>query len=142
MEKQFLKFGQTNREVSNLSTRKMEEINAIPKQCIHELLSLRDSFDALSSKWSLPILQYLYNRQQEDNSFSNMAGEIPGISEKMLAKQLRELESNLLIAKNDHEGILTRMVYQITEHGKSTIPLIRKLVEWGKVHREVIKNAI
>lgn len=142
MEKQFLKFAQTNREVRNLATYKMDEISAIPKQCIHELLSLRDSFDALSNKWSLPILQYLYNRQHEENSFSKMTEGIPGISEKMLAKQLRDLESNLLITRSDHMGILSRMVYQITEHGKSTIPLIRKLVEWGKVHREVIKNAM
>jgi len=62
-------------------------------------MNLRDSFDALNDKWKLLLLQYLYNRQQELNSFSKILIGIEGISEKMLAKELRQLEQNNLIEK-------------------------------------------
>ncbi len=105
-------------------------------------MNLRDSFDALNGKWKLPVLQYLFNRQDELNGFRKIAQGIEGISDKMLAKELRELEENNLIQKLCCEVSHSSIRYQISEHGKTTIPLIRTLVEWGRMHREVATNII
>lgn len=119
----------------------MEELQKIEnRQCIQELLELRDSFDALSSKWKLPILQYLYNRQNEVNNFRKIEQGINGISDKMLAKALKELEMNNLICKTLPEMNSTNMVYTISDHGKTAIPMIRVFVEWGRTHREMTKK--
>ncbi|WP_316831489.1 helix-turn-helix domain-containing protein [Pedobacter aquatilis] len=109
-------------------------------QCIKELLSLRDSFDTLSGKWKLPIMQYLFNRKDEFNHFRKIADGIPGISDKMLAKELTDLVHNHLICKIPSPDYPLKKGYSISQHGESTIPVIKTLVNWGKTHREVIKT--
>lgn len=111
-------------------------------QCIKELMNLIDSFDALNGKWKLPVLQYLYNRQDELNSFKKIVRGIDGLSDKMLAKELRQLEENSLIKKFEDHSSRLQVDYKITAHGKTAIPLIKTLVEWGRTHREITKNKI
>lgn len=109
------------------------------QQCIQELLSLRDSFDTLSGKWKIPLLQYLYNREQEANHFRKIAQGIPGISDKMLAKELKELESNFLILKEIQTVPRATTLYRISPYGSQVIPVIKTLIEWGKAHRKMVK---
>lgn len=119
----------------------MEEPKNIEnRQCVQELLKLRDSFDALSSKWKLPILQYLYNRQDEQNNFRKIEQEITGISDKMLAKELKALESNQLISRITPDTTPGNVMYSISDHGKTAIPIIKVLVDWGRTHREITKK--
>ena len=106
---------------------------------MQELLESRDSFDALSSKWKLPILQYLYNRIDETNNFRKISRGVAGISDKMLSKELKHLEENYLISKSE-DLRASRRVYHITEHGTTAIPLIKNLVAWGRTHRDFAKQ--
>lgn len=114
----------------------MEELKT---QCVQELLELRDSFDALSSKWKLPILQYLYNRRKEVNHFSKIARGVTGISDKMLTKALKELHSNHLV-EHTEDKFSANIAYGISAHGETAIPLIKTIVEWGRKHREITKK--
>lgn len=103
-----------------------------------ELLALRDSLDILGSKWKLPILQFLYNRAEETNNFTKIENGVQGISAKMLAKELKSLEVNLLVDRRQLPTRPVTVVYSINAHGRTTLPVIRQLVDWGKAHRQNI----
>ncbi|MFC4688772.1 winged helix-turn-helix transcriptional regulator [Epilithonimonas pallida] len=106
--------------------------------CAEELRAMRDSLEILGGKWKLMILRYLNNRQYQDIHFKKMEREIDGISAKMLSKQLKELETNLLITRTVKDENQLMVFYAITDYGKSVTPLTENLVEWGLKHRKKI----
>jgi len=110
--------------------------------CSQELRAMRDSLDILGGKWKLRILRYLSNRQSEDIHFKKMQREIEGISAKMLSKELKDLEANLLITRNTQEEPEHKVLYAISEYGDSVVPLTAHLVDWGLQHRDKIITSL
>lgn len=110
--------------------------------CSEELMAMRDSLDVLGGKWKLMILRFLTNRTHQIIHFKKMQREIEGISAKMLSKELKELETNLLISRTEQQTKPIMVVYAITEYGKSVLPVTETLVQWGLNHREKIIEAI
>ncbi|KIO50797.1 winged helix-turn-helix transcriptional regulator [Flavobacterium hibernum] len=110
--------------------------------CSEELMAMRDSLDVLGGKWKLMILRFLTNRTHQIINFKKMQREIDGISAKMLSKELKELETNLLISRTEQQTRPITVVYAITEYGKSVLPVTETLVQWGLSHREKIIESI
>lgn len=111
-------------------------------KCSEELMAMRDSLDVLGGKWKLMILRFLTNRTHQIINFKKMQREIDGISAKMLSKELKELETNLLISRTEQQTRPITVVYAITEYGKSVLPVTETLVQWGLSHREKIIESI
>ncbi|WP_143307163.1 winged helix-turn-helix transcriptional regulator [Chitinophaga vietnamensis] len=109
-------------------------------KCKTELIALRDSLDVLGGKWKLRIMLYLALRTTEQHHFKKILREIEGLSAKMLSKELRELESNLLITRTQQAD--GSVEYAITDYGHSVIPVMNTLIQWGLHHREVVKSSI
>ena len=61
---------------------------------------------------------------------------IPAITDKMLAQQLRELESDNLIIKKIYPVIPPKTEYNLSELGKTLIPLLDSMCEWGQQFME------
>ncbi|GIQ61328.1 transcriptional regulator [Flavobacterium collinsii] len=110
--------------------------------CSEELMAMRDSLEVLGGKWKLMILRFLTNRTHQTIHFKKMQREIEGISAKMLSKELKELETNLLISRTEQKTQPIMVVYAITEYGKSVLPVTETLVQWGLNHREKIIETI
>ncbi|UTN03276.1 helix-turn-helix transcriptional regulator [Flavobacterium bizetiae] len=110
--------------------------------CSEELMAMRDSLDVLGGKWKLMILRFLTNRTHQVINFKKMQREIDGISAKMLSKELKELEINLLVSRTEQQTKPITVVYAITEYGKSVLPVTETLVNWGLSHREKIIETI
>lgn len=110
--------------------------------CSEELMAMRDSLDVLGGKWKLMILRFLTNRTHQVIHFKKMQREINGISAKMLSKELKELETNLLITRVEQNTKPATVVYAITEYGKSVLPVTETLVNWGLAHREKIIESL
>ncbi|MGE6353419.1 winged helix-turn-helix transcriptional regulator [Flavobacterium sp. NPDC079362] len=110
--------------------------------CSEELMAMRDSLDILGGKWKLMILRFLTNRTHQVINFKKMQREIEGISAKMLSKELKELEINLLVSRTQQQTKPITVVYAITEYGKSVLPVTKTLVNWGLSHREKIIETI
>jgi len=110
--------------------------------CSEELMAMRDSLDVLGGKWKLMILRFLTNRTHQVINFKKMQREIDGISAKMLSKELKELETNLLVSRTEQQTKPITVVYAITEYGKSVLPVTETLVNWGLSHREKIIEVI
>ncbi|MDN5286738.1 MAG: HxlR family transcriptional regulator [Mucilaginibacter sp.] len=76
----------------------------------------------------------------DKNYFMEMVRGIPGISGKMLSKELKGLETNQLVKRSVHDTKPVTVEYAITEYGKSFVPIAGHLLQWGLSHRKVIKS--
>lgn len=103
--------------------------------CNKAIIPVRDALDILSGKWKLPIIIALSfgNRR-----FSQLAKQIPGITDKMLSKELRELEMNELVKRTVYDSVPVIVEYSMTPYGKTLEKLIEELQSWGLQHRKRI----
>lgn len=104
-----------------------------------DLLAVKDALDALSGNWKLQILIVLFNGSKR---FKEISKEIDGISDKMLSKELKNLEENLLVKRTVYETFPPKVEYEITEHTKTLKAVITELMNWGKLHRKVVIKRI
>lgn len=104
-------------------------------ECTKMILPVRDALDILSGKWKLPIIISLTFGTKR---FSQIAKEIPNITDKMLSKELRELEMNDLVKRTVHDSYPVVIEYSMTPYGYSLQKVIAELREWGIQHRQRI----
>ncbi|WP_121812146.1 winged helix-turn-helix transcriptional regulator [Mucilaginibacter kameinonensis] len=107
--------------------------------CPQERIAMLDTFEALGGKWKLPILRYLSNRPDEQNTFKKMQRELGAISAKVLTQELKELETNQLITRTVLPTKPVMVAYQVTQHGLTVIPLTDQIVQWGLNHRTELR---
>ncbi|MEO6407118.1 MAG: helix-turn-helix domain-containing protein [Ferruginibacter sp.] len=103
--------------------------------CTKALIPVRDALDILSGKWKLPIIIAL---SFGNLRFSQMAKQIPGITDKMLSKELRDLEVNELVKRTVYDTVPVVVEYSMTTYGKTLEKLIEELQAWGLLHRKRI----
>lgn len=108
--------------------------------CDQELNAIRDSLEILGGKWKLRIMRHLKNHQSETNTFKKIQREVEGISAKMLSKELRDLEINLLVTRTVMNTKPITVSYAITTYGQSVFPVTESLVDWGLNHLRKIKQ--
>ncbi|MEZ0131477.1 winged helix-turn-helix transcriptional regulator [Flavobacterium sp. LBUM151] len=101
-----------------------------------EMMAVQDSMDVLSGKWKISIISSIcyYNKRR----FSDILNDIPGISNKMLSKELKELEINKLVGRTVLDTQPITVKYELTEHGLTLKTIINNLTEWGIEHRKKI----
>lgn len=105
------------------------------KQCKAQLLPVRDALEFLSGKWKLPIIIAL---SFGNKRFREMATEIEGITDKMLSKELRDLEQNQLVKRTVYDSVPVKVEYSLTDYGSSLDNVIKELRSWGLQHRKRI----
>ena len=89
--------------------------------------------DIIAGKWKPSILCEL---RAGPRRFGDLRREIPGISEKVLSAHLRDLEADGIVARRQFkEGAVLATEYAFTEHGRTLIPALNALAEWGLRHR-------
>ncbi|MEO5892286.1 MAG: helix-turn-helix domain-containing protein [Ferruginibacter sp.] len=107
------------------------------ESCTKAIIPVRDALDILSGKWKLPVMIAL---SFGNKRFSQLAKQIPGITDKMLSKELRELEMNELVKRTVYDSVPVVVEYSMTPYGKTLEKLIEELQEWGIKHRKRIIN--
>jgi DNA-binding HxlR family transcriptional regulator len=91
--------------------------------------------DVFGGKWKAVILWWL---QQRTWRFGELRRQIPGITEKMLTQQLRELEADGIVSRQVHATVPPRVEYSLTEYGQSLKRALRAICDWGCKHMERI----
>lgn len=117
----------------------MECTERVEKLHKKEMMAVQDSMDVLSGKWKISIISSIcyYNKRR----FSDILSDIDGISNKMLSKELKELELNKLVKRTVLDTQPVTVQYELTAHGLTLKTLINNLVDWGIQHRkEIIGN--
>lgn len=104
-------------------------------ECTKMLLPVRDALDVVSGKWKLPIIISL---SFGNKRFKQIARDIPKITDKMLSKELRDLEMNTLVKRTVYDSVPVVVEYSLTSYGKSLEKLIDELRDWGIKHRKRI----
>jgi len=98
-----------------------------------ELCKVDDALGILVGKWKPIILLTLL--QEGTKRFSDLKRSVPGITQKMLTKQLRELEEEDIITRNVYPQVPPKVEYSISEYGKSLEPILVAMHEWGTAHK-------
>jgi|SRR6185436_3601147 DNA-binding HxlR family transcriptional regulator len=114
---------------------KVKENERTHETCTKALIPVRDALDILSGKWKLPIILAL---QFGNRRFSELAKQVHGITDKMLSKELRELEMNELVKRTVYDSVPVVVEYSMTPYGETLEKLIEELQAWGIQHRKRI----
>ncbi len=101
-----------------------------------EIMAVHDAMDVLNGKWKVSIISSIcyYSKRR----FSDILNDVQGISNKMLSKELKELEINKLVKRTVLDTQPISVQYQLTEYGMTLQTIISNLAEWGIQHRKVI----
>lgn len=83
----------------------------------------------IGGKWKLLILSHIFN--YESRGYSQIRDNLPGVSEKMLSQQLKELERDDLIQKRILSEKPLRVEYSLTTQGQSLSDLYKFTSTWG-----------
>ena len=94
------------------------------------------TLDVMGGKWKPLILWWLSRRTHR---FGELRRLIPGITEKMLTQQLRELERDGIVARKVYAAVPPKVEYSLTEYGKSLKRALQAICDWGRVHMERIQ---
>lgn len=88
--------------------------------------------DIIGGKWKPLIIYHLgYNEVIRFGEFKKL---IPNVNERVLMRQLRELEEHRIVDRKDYHENPPRVEYFLTEVGKTLSPIIIELGEWGKAY--------
>src|ERR1700730_10786303 len=85
----------------------------------------------VGGRWKAAVLDQLF---QGDKRFSELRRGIPGITQRTLAQQLRDLQSTGIVERTVYPDRPPRVVYAITPLGKSLRPLLDAMCHWAKSH--------
>jgi DNA-binding HxlR family transcriptional regulator len=85
----------------------------------------------IGGKWKLLILRELLSGVSR---FGELRRRLSGVSEKMLAQHLRELETDGIVERKIYAEVPPRVEYSLTAAGKTLKPIIDGLHEWGLAH--------
>jgi DNA-binding HxlR family transcriptional regulator len=86
-------------------------------------------FRLLEGRWKLVILFHLFGGQVQ--RFSDLEKLIPGISQKMLAQQLRQLEADGIVERKQYPQVPPKVEYRMTEWGQCLCPALDALLKWA-----------
>jgi DNA-binding HxlR family transcriptional regulator len=89
------------------------------------------AIDVIGGKWKPLILWWLH---QGTYRFAELRRLIPGITEKMLTQQLRELEADGIVDRHVYATVPPKVEYSITEYGRSLKLALEAICEWGRIH--------
>ena len=85
----------------------------------------------IGGRWRAAVLDQIFRGEKR---FSELKRVIPGISQRMLSQQLRELQSAGILDRTVHPDTPPRVVYSATPLGESLRPLLESMCHWGKSH--------
>lgn len=94
---------------------------------------VQTSVEVIGGKWKPCIL---YRLQTGTFRFGELKKQMPWISEKVLIRQLKELEQDGVVKRHDYGEVPPRVDYRLTDYGLSVLPLMQILADWGKTHLE------
>lgn len=109
------------------------------EECSSSLKNVLDALYVLNGKWKLALILSLV---QSSKRFNELQNEVTGISSKILAKELKDLELNDFISRNVYPTTPVSIIYEATEYSRTLKNVMAELSSWGEQHREKIKQSM
>lgn len=97
--------------------------------------AVREVLDRIGDKWSLLVIGTLRNGSMR---FGGLAATVEGISQRMLTLTLKHLVEDGLVDRTAYAEVPPRVEYELTELGRTLLPLVIALAQWAMAHHEEI----
>lgn len=91
------------------------------------------TIDLIGGKYKAVILWHLTDGTKRFSEFKRL---MPEITEKMLAQQLRDLESDGLITRTVYPVVPPKVEYNLSEFGLTIVPVLQAMCDWGSGYIE------
>jgi len=115
----------------------IEEKNLSTPECNRRLTAVGDALYVIGGKWKLRVIIAL---REGHTRFNLIQRAITGISAKVLASELKDLELNGFVKRNVHTGTPVVVEYQLTPYADTLNDVLTALFAWGLSHRERIRE--
>jgi DNA-binding HxlR family transcriptional regulator len=89
------------------------------------------TLDLIGGKWKGVVL---YHLSDDVLRFNEIRRRLSGITQRMLTKQLRELEEAGLIVRKVYAEVPPKVEYSLSNKGRTLRPVIAALLQWGEAH--------
>ncbi|MFR5632016.1 MAG: winged helix-turn-helix transcriptional regulator [Monoglobales bacterium] len=86
----------------------------------------------IEGKWKMHILFWLWKKKVL--RYNELKRALGKVTHKMLSSQLKELEADGLIIRNEYPQVPPKVEYSMSERGLSLMPVLQSLCEWGTKH--------
>ncbi|MGP7818571.1 winged helix-turn-helix transcriptional regulator [Niallia sp. 01092] len=93
------------------------------------------TLSVIGGKWKGVILYHLINGEKRFNELRRIC---PNITQRMLTLQLRELEKDGIIHREVYHQVPPKVEYSLTDFGKSIVPIILLMKDWGEEYRNLL----
>lgn len=90
----------------------------------------------IGGKWKMLIMWHL--GKEGTKRFNELRGLIPGITQRMLVSQLRELEDDQVVHREVYPVVPPKVEYSLTEEGLSLLPILDAMYAWGKNYSNTV----
>jgi len=107
--------------------------------CTGSLKNVLDALYVINGKWKLAVILCLV---QSSKRFNEIQHEVTGISSKILAKELKDLELNDFITRKVYPTTPVSIIYEATEYSRTLKNVLGELSTWGEQHREKVKQSM
>ena len=94
------------------------------------------AIELLGRRWTGAILQIMLGGTHR---FNDIAGAIPGLTDRMLSERLKELEAEGFVTRTVVPATPVRVEYRLTEKGASVGPIVQAIGEWA--HEWLVNEA-
>lgn len=109
----------------------------IERDASAEMKYLQDTLYVINGKWKIPIINSLCNGNRR---YREIQRSIPGITSRMLSKELKELEQNKIIRRVVHDESPVVVEYEMTPYCLTFSEIIMAMIQWGKEHNKVVRE--
>ncbi len=97
----------------------------------HASCAVETTLRIIGGRWKVLILRELFGGVQR---FSALNRALPGITQKMLTQQLRELEQDGIVHRQVYQQVPPRVEYSLTPLGQTLYPVLESMHHWGQTY--------
>ncbi|SEW29350.1 transcriptional regulator, HxlR family [Chitinophaga sp. YR573] len=109
------------------------------QECILKVKHISDALYVLNGKWKFPLI---FTLRESPLRFNEILQLVEGITPKVLAKELRDLEMNGFIERKVYPTMPVTVIYETTPYSDTLKNVLYELGQWGEQHREKIRESI
>lgn len=106
-------------------------------ECLNTVKPVKDALEVINGKWKLAII---ISVGVGNERFTDIQDSIEGITPKVLAKELKDLEQHKLIKRIIIDEYPVKIIYKSEPYADTLTPIIYALKDWGINHKKMISK--